>query len=254
MSSFMLGIIGSLPSFIRQRIIPDMLIPEIVNNPSKVQLCRLSHAYFEHPDLKKFEKFAMDFGFVEAHRTKDTIYFRGYGKDQYVYVATKSKDNKARFMGSAFVAASQEEFDKAAKIKGAEVRNLTEAPGGGKLITIARPGDTFMHVIYGQKEREVDKHEATSSTHDSLGPLNTPFEKPRQGRFIHENLTVGHQLLTDCQVNSNASTKAQPSSTSSAISAMSAQISTASWSFIPPTSTSLLQISSSIPSSPKSTC
>ena len=182
MTGFMLGVIGSLPSCIRQRIIPDMLIPEIVNNPSKVQLCRLSHSYFEHPDLKHFDKFAKDFGFVEAHRTKDTIYFRGYGKDQYVYVATKSKDKKARFFGSAFVAASEEEFDKAAKIQGATVRDLTDAPGGGKMVTIARPGDTFMHVIYGQKEREVDQQEATSSAHDSLGPLNTPFEKPRQGR------------------------------------------------------------------------
>lgn len=177
----MLSVIGSLPSFIRAKIIPDMLIPEIVNHPSKVQLCRLSHAYFEHPDLNEFSKFAKDFGFIEAKRTKDTIYFRGYGKDQYVYVATKSKDHKPRFMGACFVALNREEFDKAAKIEGAEMRALADAPGGGEMITIPRLGDTYMHVIYGQEERAVDPREATASTHDYIGPLNTPFEKPRRG-------------------------------------------------------------------------
>lgn len=222
----MLGIVGSLPSFIRQRIIPDMLIPPIVNDPSKVQLCRLSHAYFEHPDLKEFEKFAKDFGFTATHRTSDSVYFRGYGKDQYVYVATKSKDKKARFMGPAFVAASQAEFDKAAKIDGAQVRTLNDAPGGGEMITIARPGDTFMHIIYGQEERVVDKEEACSSTHDSLGPLNTPFEKPRQGTFTHQKPGADYSFIL--KVNSNASTKVQPSSTSSVISDTSAKTSTRS--------------------------
>jgi len=160
-----------------------MLIPEIVNNPSKVQLSKLSHAYFEHPDLNEFSRFAKDFGLIEAKRTKDTIYFRGYGKEQYVYVAMKSRDKKPKFKGACFVALNREEFDKAAKIEGAQVRVLTDAPGGGEMITIPRLGDTYMHIIYGQKGREIDLREATVSTHDCIGPLNTPFEKPRRGKF-----------------------------------------------------------------------
>src|SRR5690242_20206388 len=97
-------ILSKLPRYIRERIMPDMLIPPISNNPSKVQLDRLGHFYFEHPDLDKFSKFAEDFGFVEAARAKDRIFFRGYGKDPYVYVATRSKDGKPRFCGPAFVA------------------------------------------------------------------------------------------------------------------------------------------------------
>ncbi len=235
--SFMLGIIGSLPSFIRTKIIPDMLIPEITNDASKVQLCRLSHVYFEHPDLNEFSKFAKDFGFIEAKRTKDKIYFRGYGKDQYVYVATKNKDKKPRFMGACFVALNREEFDKAAKIEGAEMKSLTDAPGGGEMITIPRLGDTYMHIIYGQKEREVDPQDSTASTHDFLGPLNTPFEKPRRGK-IHPFSPVLHTLSHGFQDNSNVFTKDPPWSTSWVTSATFAWTSTKNLTSTPRTSTS----------------
>lgn len=47
-----------LPRSVRERIVPDMRIPPISNNPGKVQLDRLGHVYFEHPDLDKFSEFA----------------------------------------------------------------------------------------------------------------------------------------------------------------------------------------------------
>jgi hypothetical protein len=191
--SLMLNVIARLPQFIRERIIPDMLIPPVKNNPSKVQLERLSHVYFEHADLKQFEKFAIDFGFVVAERSGDTIYYRGYSRDQYVYVATKSKDKKSRFMGAAFVAQSEEEFDKACKIEGSQMKDLKDAPGGGRMITFSRSDDTFLHIIYGQVERTVPKNDLPSATHDSLGPSNTPFEKPRQGK--HNNFLL-HDLYS----------------------------------------------------------
>jgi hypothetical protein len=184
----MLSVISRLPRFIREYIVPNMPIPDVKNDPSKVQLVRLSHVYFEHPNLKEFAKFAADFGFVEAKREGDTIYFRGYGKDPYVYVASKSKSGKPKFGGAAFVAASREEFDKAAKIPGSTVKSLDKAPGGGEMITIARPGDTFMHVVYGQEERAVETHDIPSATHESLGAFNTPFEKPRQGEHLYRSI------------------------------------------------------------------
>ena len=173
-----------LPRFIREAIMPDMLIPPISNNSSKIQLARIAHVYFEHPDLTKFAKFADDFGFVVAQKTKDKVYFRGYGIDPFVYVASKSRDGKQRFGGAAFVAASQHEFDKAARLEGAIIGSLGDAPGGGKIITFNRPDDTFFHVVYGQEERETTTIEPTA-THESQGPYNTPFAKPRQGALIH---------------------------------------------------------------------
>lgn len=161
---------------------PDMLIPPIANDPSKVQLARLAHVYFEHVDLDKFVSFSKDFGFVEEKRTKDKIYYRGYGKDPYIYVASKSKDGQSKFRGPAFVAASQEEFDKAAKLDGAILGSLDGAPGGGNIVTFNRPDDTFFHVVYGQEEREAVSP-APTAIHEHQGPFNTPYEKPRLGSY-----------------------------------------------------------------------
>lgn len=180
--AFLFSILSRLPRFIRERIMPDMLIPEIVNNPSKVQLDRLGHVYFQHPDLEKFDKFAEDFGFVVAERTEDKIYYRGYGKDPYIYVASKSKDGKPRFGGPAFVARSQAEFDKAANLPGAFLGSLKDSPGGGQIVTFHRPDNIFFHVIYGQEERETGEEEPTA-THEEQGPFNRPFSKPRRGMY-----------------------------------------------------------------------
>ncbi len=181
------SILTKLPRPIREAIMPDMLIPPIANDPAKVQLARPSHVYFEHPDLDTFRRFAKDFGFVEERVTKDKVYFRGYGKDPYVYVASKSKDGKPRFKGGAFVALSEEEFDKAAKLEGAVIGSLKDAPGGGRIITFNRPDNTF-YVVYGQQERETSPEEPTA-THDQQGPFNTAFDKPRKGEYIPSTST-----------------------------------------------------------------
>ncbi|KAH8899817.1 Glyoxalase/Bleomycin resistance protein/Dihydroxybiphenyl dioxygenase [Thozetella sp. PMI_491] len=188
-------ILTKLPRFIRDAIMPDMRVPQVTNNPSKVQLARISHVYFEHPDLNKFCAFAKDFGFVEADRKDGKIYFRGYGRDPYVYVASKSKDGKPRFRGAAFVAASQEEFDKAAKLEGANAVSLSDAPGGGQMVTFNRVDDTRFHIVFGQEEREVASQEPTA-THDEQYGFNLPFSKPRQGKFqrYHPGPALVHKL------------------------------------------------------------
>ena len=190
-----LSVVSKLPKPIRNAITPAMRIPPINNDPSKVQLARPAHIYVEHPDLDQFAKFAVDFGFVEELRTEDCIYFRGYGKDPYVYVASRSKDGKPRFRGAAFVAQSQEEFDKAAALPGARRGSISFAPGGGEIVTFNRPDDTYFHVVYGQKEREPERQEPTA-THEDVGPLNRAFEKPRRGRFqrFHSGPALVHKL------------------------------------------------------------
>jgi hypothetical protein len=180
-AGILVNTISHFPNSVKRMIVPPMPIEDVKNDPSKVQLSRISHVYYAHPNLEKFKEFAEDFGFVEAHRTDDTIYFRGYGKDQYVYVASRGRSS---FGGAAFVAASAEEFKKASKIPGASIRKLDDAPGGGQMITFTRPNGTFFHVLYGQEERKVNTSEPPpSKTHDSHGPFNTPFEKPRLGIY-----------------------------------------------------------------------
>ncbi|KAH6615403.1 Glyoxalase/Bleomycin resistance protein/Dihydroxybiphenyl dioxygenase [Boeremia exigua] len=177
------------------QIMTNMRIPIITNHSDKVQLTRLSHIYFEHADLEKFRKFADDFGFVEAKSTRDRVYYRGYGRDQYVYVALKSIDDQPRFKGPAFVAKSQGEFEKAKKLPGAIVSDMSDGPGGGEKITFNRPDDTFFHIIWGQEEQAVDLKEPTA-THERVGPFNRPFEKSRRGEFqrFHPGPALVHKL------------------------------------------------------------
>ncbi|KEF57077.1 uncharacterized protein A1O9_07267 [Exophiala aquamarina CBS 119918] len=174
-----------------------MSIPDVKNDASKVQLVRIGHVYFEHSNLSAFANFAEDFGFIIEKRTSDTIYFRGYGRDPVIYIASQSKDDQPRFKGPAFVARDQHEFDKACKLPGAMQSDLTEVPGGGRLCTIARPNETFMHIIYGQEERPFDPSEPPpSATHEVQGPYNGPFEKRRCGEYqrYHEGPALIHKV------------------------------------------------------------
>jgi hypothetical protein len=182
--SFVVNVVSKIPRKIRESIVPDMLIPPIANNPNKVQLASLGHVYFEHPDLDQFDSFAADFGFAVVKKENGKVFYRGYGKDPFIYVASKSADGTPRFKGPAFVAQSREEFDKAKSLPGAQLASLDDAPGGGQIVTFARADDTFFHVIFGQKEREINVESAPSATHEEFGPWNTAFQKPRRGTFI----------------------------------------------------------------------
>jgi hypothetical protein len=178
-SGFIVNLLGYIPVTVRNFIVPPMPIPDVKNNPSKVQLSRLAHAHYQHTDIEKFGKFAKDFGFVEVRDDGDTIYYRGYGIDPYVYVAHRGAP---AFLGPAFVAGSEEEFEKALKIPGASLKDLRGAPGGGKMITFSRPNGTFFHVVHGQEERVIDTQQPPSDTHETQGPYNLPFAKPRLGK------------------------------------------------------------------------
>ena len=183
MSLWLLDILTLLPSKWQNWILPPSNIPVVENSPQKVQLSRIAHVYFEHANLEAFTRFAKDFGFVEAARKDNTIYYRGYGKDPYVYVASQSPTRRSTFLGAAYVAKDEENFNKAAAMPGTVRRKLDEAPGAGEMVTFARPNGTFLYVVYGQKERDVESKTTETATHDSQGPFNMPFEKPRKGQF-----------------------------------------------------------------------
>ena len=151
----------------------------VVNSSSKIQLTRISHVYHAHPDLQTFRTFAQDFGFEEVAEVDGKIYYRGYGKDPYIYVASKSGFEK-EFGGGAFVAKTQQDFEKAAALDSAVVSDLSKAPGGGKMVSIPIPSGNKIHVIFGQKEREAAKT-PVSKTEVYKGAFNTSLEKLRKG-------------------------------------------------------------------------
>jgi hypothetical protein len=210
--SYLLSAASTLPQNVRERIVPDMLIPPIANNPNKVQLASLGHVYFEHLNLDLFDSFAADFGFAVAKKKKEKIHYRGYGKDPFIYVASQSADDKPHFRGPAFVAQSQEEFDKAKALPGAQLASLDDAPGDGQIVTFARADDTSFHVVFGQKEREIDAAYVPTATHEEFRPWNTAFQKPRRGTFELDPVTTWTPTYLYNQANSNGSAMVQLSS------------------------------------------
>lgn len=156
-------------------------IPDIANSASKIQLSRVSHVYYSHPDLQEFDKFAQDFGFVEDSRADDRIFYRGYGRDPVVYVASQSTSDTKTFEGGAWVALTAEDFEKATRLPGAVTSDLTEFPSGGRCATILAPGGSKIHIIHGQEDRVPD-FQASKMTTENLGPYNTSFKKDRKGK------------------------------------------------------------------------
>lgn len=152
----------------------------VVNDSNKIQLTRVSHVYHSHADLPKFQAFARDFGFEEVAEIDGKTYYRGYGKDPYVYVASKSAGVEKEFGGGAFIAKTQGDFEKAAALENAVMTDLTKAPGGGKMVSIPIPSGNKIHVVFGQEEREAAKT-AISKTDVYKGALNTSLDKPRKG-------------------------------------------------------------------------
>jgi hypothetical protein len=87
-------------------------------------------------------------------------------------------------------------FRKGRKDAGGTRKRLDHAPGGGELITFSRSNGTYLHVVYGQTDCEPNEKDLPTATHDSQGPFNTPFEKPRKGQVqrYHDGPALVHKL------------------------------------------------------------
>ncbi|KAK8154131.1 Glyoxalase/Bleomycin resistance protein/Dihydroxybiphenyl dioxygenase [Phyllosticta citribraziliensis] len=124
----------------------------------KIQLAKIAHVYYKHKDLEKAHEFAIDFGFEEVARTNDKIYYRGYGREPFVYCLVKADEDE--FGGTAFAVEHEEDLEYASKIlpNATEVYELKDAPGGGKCVTFREPVDGFLwHLVYGQKLRDDER-------------------------------------------------------------------------------------------------
>lgn len=118
-------------------------------DPSKrVQMVKLAHMRYQHPDLDEITTFLRDFGMHVAKRTDDKIWYRGYGPDNYVYYAQKGEK---KFLGGTYEVESEAELEKASKIPGAgPIEELSDAPGGGKFMTIQDPEGFRINLICSQ--------------------------------------------------------------------------------------------------------
>ncbi|KAK6440388.1 hypothetical protein LTR95_003395 [Oleoguttula sp. CCFEE 5521] len=118
----------------------------------RVQLARIAHTYYTHKDIEKAREFLIDFGLIECKRVGQSTYYRGYGKEPFLYCAQEGSEDA--FGGVAFVAESLYDLELASRtIPGAtEIYELTDAPGGGQCVTFHDPIDGFpFHIVHGQE-------------------------------------------------------------------------------------------------------
>ncbi|KIY03095.1 uncharacterized protein Z520_01562 [Fonsecaea multimorphosa CBS 102226] len=145
----------------------------------QVRITKLSHMRYQHPDLNKITTFLRDFGMHVVKKGENERWFRGYGPDQYVYYA---RQGPKKFLGGAFEVESKEELEKVTKLPGATVltngiEEMTDAPGGGYIVTIADPEGFNVNFIYGQAEVKEERQKPGKLL------VNDETDKPRAKAF-----------------------------------------------------------------------
>jgi hypothetical protein len=148
----------------------------------KVNLARLAYVVYEHPNREKFLQFAQDFGFESAGNSNEgDVLLRGYGPDPYIYVVRQAPDGQAKkFYGSGFLARTEQDFQRACQLDGAQVKDITALPGGGRMVSIPDVNGFEMQIVYGQEERPVpDK--GVSNIYEGQPNVNGAINKSRKG-------------------------------------------------------------------------
>ena len=126
-----------------------------MEEPPKINLVRIAHVYYTHKDIESARRFLIDFGFKETHRAGKKTYYRGYGKEPFLYCAQEGSEDS--FGGAAFVVESEADLETACQtLPGAtSIYDLEDAPGGGKCVTFYDAVDGFpFHLVYGQTPLE----------------------------------------------------------------------------------------------------
>ncbi|GJN75819.1 hypothetical protein PLICBS_009925 [Purpureocillium lilacinum] len=145
-----------------------------IDTKGRIQLNKVSHVRYQHPDLDEIHKFLTDFGMEVAKKGDNEVWYSGYGVDQYVYYARKGP---REFLGGTFEAASEDDFQRAARLPGAgDIQALDDAPGGGRLVTITDPDGFPVNIIFGQEAKE-------AGNNPNKLPLNYGMEKERARKF-----------------------------------------------------------------------
>ncbi len=162
--------------------------PASPGDSEKVVLVRIAHVYYTHAGFEREHQFLTDFGFTEVSRVNvgkpnETIYYRGYGTEPWVYCAKKGEEDA--FGGAAFIVESRKDLELATRVipTASEIWEMKDAPGGGECVTVKDPVDGFeLHLVYGQVQRELEEqHE--QRVFNYVGPVSDTS--------VDENVTDG---------------------------------------------------------------
>ena len=151
---------------------------------NKVNLDRLSYVIYEHPDRDKFLHFSKDFGFESAGTSEDeNVLLRGYGPDPYIYIARQAPESQEKkFCGSGFRARTAQDFERACKIEGARVKDISSRPGGGKMVSLSDVNGFEIQIVHGQEERATPQ-KGVSNVFGGNPNVNGAINKFRKGEI-----------------------------------------------------------------------
>lgn len=146
---------------------------------TRIGLLKTAFVVYYHVNLTRARQFLLDFGLQIAHEESgQTIYFKGYGTEPYVYVAHRSRDGNNSFGGAAYLTTSRDDLEIAAALPSCSSGiSRLDGPGGGEYCTLRDPCGHPVLLIHGWRESE-----AADSGLQRL-TFNFEDEKPRKGKF-----------------------------------------------------------------------
>jgi catechol 2,3-dioxygenase-like lactoylglutathione lyase family enzyme len=153
-----------------------------------VKVNRLAWLEFEKPDLAQAEGFLVDFGFVVADRTPDTLRLRGRWAGTECLVVRRGP--RSRFVGPAFAVPDRSDIDRLAEVFDVTARTAA----AGTTVRLTDPSGFPVTVAYGTPER------AALPQRQPL-PLNFGADYPRTNatqrspRRASEIERLGHVVL-----------------------------------------------------------
>ncbi|CAO2657847.1 Nn.00g071070.m01.CDS01 [Neocucurbitaria sp. VM-36] len=145
-----------------------------IDRDAQIKLTKLVHMRYQHPNLDEITTFLRDFGMSVAKKTDGKRWYKGYGEDAYVYYA---QQGEKKFLGGTFEVESYSELEKAAALPGASaIQELTDAPGGGYMVTLHDPEGFPVNLLHGQTKNPPGPFPEVLTT-------NYEHDKPRVARF-----------------------------------------------------------------------
>src|ERR1051325_6139925 len=109
----------------------------------------LAFGRLRSPDLDVQEEFLTHFGMIRAARTPTALYMRGTDPRHHIHITEKGDP---KVIGLAYLAASEDDLHKLAKVPGASAVEKIDEPGGGQRVRLREPNGLQIEVVYGIKD------------------------------------------------------------------------------------------------------
>lgn len=93
------------------------------------------------------------------------------------------QNGTANFRGPCFAAHTKEDFDKACKMPGAVVWDVSKRPGGVQLVEFPDVNGYPFEIVWGQTPKPITAEAASSSINNETA-YNGAIEKQRVGTFV----------------------------------------------------------------------